>query len=139
MPGVVDVDFEVKELEAGLEVIVRRKQNVSSDTLAQGMISAIDDLIQSEGDGKWEEMSDVTVEIHPHREGGSLLDDTGLLAQIQDESGPDWVEVYSPAPYAKFHVSKKPRKLIPLRDFLAIDLGAVLEETGDDVMQEILR
>jgi hypothetical protein len=140
MAGDVRAVFVTTHLEETLKAYVRRLDGIPIEVLADGLITAIDDEIQSEGQGEWPDFADSTLKRHPERKGGQLLQDTGQLANIQHmpgSPGPDFVEVGSPAPYAIYHTSPKPRKQIPLRDFLDIDMPAVLDGIADDILREI--
>ena len=140
MAGDVRAIFVTTHLEETLKAYVRRLDGVPMEVLAEGLITAIDDEIQSEGQGEWPDFAESTLRRHPKRKGGQLLQDTGQLANIQQmpgSPGPDFVEVGSPAPYAIYHTSPKPRKQIPLRDFLDIDMPAVLDGIADDILREI--
>lgn len=145
----VDVHFDMHELE---EVIRRLGEDIEQTALpiiGETLVTAIDELIQSEGatgtQGKWEPFSPATFDLHPRRRGGKLLQDTGLLANIQTKIGPDWVEVESPAPYAKYHhtgTRKNARQNMrptPQRDFLAIDLDAALEDAAEQIAEVIAK
>jgi len=128
--------FVTSDLEGRLLGYIRRENQLSMKVIAQGIITAVDDLIQNEGGGEWEGLSDATIARHPRRKGGSLLQDTGLLANVQATGfGADWVEVESPAPYSFYHVEGT--RHMPARNFLDIDLGLVLEQTADEIGQEI--
>lgn len=141
MSGDVRAVFLTTHLEETLKMYVRRLDGIPMEVLAEGLITAIDDEIQTEGQGEWRDLADSTLRRHPNRKGGQLLQgDTGELANIQHMSsspGPDFVEVGSPAPYAIYHTSPKPRKQIPLRDFLDIDMAAVMDGIADDILREI--
>lgn len=143
----VDVHFDMHELE---QVIHRLRENVEETALpivGETLVTAIDELIQSEGatgtQGKWEPFSPTTFKLHPRRRGGKLLQDTGLLANMQTRIGPDWVEVESPAPYAKYHHTGTRKNArpnmgpLPQRDYLAVDLDAVLEDAADQIAEVI--
>jgi len=138
----VKVEFITDQFQGVLLAYNARKRAIPLDVIAQSLITAIDDRLQSEGNGQWLPLQNTTLERHPNRLGGSLLQDTGLLAQIQQSPGspnPNWVEVMSPAKYAIYHTSDRPRKVIPLRDFLAIDMPRVLEQIGNTLLAEIDR
>jgi hypothetical protein len=140
MGAPADVQFVTTQLEAVLTGYVRRTKGVSMDSIAEALITAIDDRIQNEGDGEFPELLPSTLRRHPNRRGGQLLQDSGLLAQIQQSPGspgPDWVEVRSPAPYAIYHVSPEPREIIPLRDFLDIDMPTVLDQIGVELLDQV--
>jgi phage gpG-like protein len=91
----------------------------------------MDDYIQSEGAGSWPPFSPETLIRHPRRRGGMLLQDTGLLAQLQMDAGRDSVEVFSPAPYTKYHKST--------RDITALDMDPVLAEMSETLQEELTR
>jgi phage gpG-like protein len=104
------------------------------ELLAEGLIGAVDDLINSEGNHEWEPLSPNTLKRRPRRRGGQLLLDRGLLANIQPAHGPDWAEAASPAPYAGWHITGT--KYLPARDWTAIDLDAVMEGFLDQIMED---
>lgn len=133
--------FTTTSLEDVLIAYVRRTESLPLDIITEGLVTAIDDVIQSEGYGEWPDLAPSTLRRHPRRRGGQLLQDTGQLANIQHmpgSPGPDFVEVGSPAPYAIYHTSKQKRSVIPLRDFLDIDMTTVLDGIGDDIMKELV-
>lgn len=140
MVGDIRAHFVTTQLENTLTAYVRRMNSMPLDILSDALIAAIDDLIRSEGNGEWPELADSTIRRHPRRRGGMLLQDTGLLANIQHVAGSpgtDWVEVGSPAPYAIYHSSRRARRIIPLRDFLDIDMLTVLDDISDSILREI--
>lgn len=133
----VDISVDMSELQGELSKIGDRV-DLALPIIGEVLVTAIDELIQSEGaagtEGEWEPFSPVTFKIHPRREGGKLLQDTGELANMQTEIGPDFVEVFSPAPYAGYQMDGvDPNPIpefgpIPARDPFAIDLDDVLGE-----------
>jgi hypothetical protein len=141
MAGDVRAIFVTTHLEETLKAYVRRVDGVPMEVLADGLITAIDDEFQSEGKGEWPDFAESTLKRHPERKGGQLLHaDSGELSNIQQmpgSPGPNFVEVGSPAKYSIYHTSPKPRKQIPLRDFLDIDMPAVLDGIADDILREI--
>jgi len=147
--SVVDVHFDMSELERAIGSIYDQIQDVALPIIGETISSAVDEVIQSEGAagfrGPWPPFSLTTFKIHPRRIGGKLLQDTGLLASIQIDTGPDWVEVASPAPYAAAQqegVAANPLPgcgPIPPRDFMAIYLEDVLEEAATSILEEALR
>jgi phage gpG-like protein len=148
MPS-VDVKFDMSGLIEVIEHLGDRVHTVALPIIGETVVSAVDELIQSEGDtsteGPWNPFSPITFKIHPRRRGGKLLQDTGLLASIQTKIGPDWVELTSPAPYAAAQANGvDPNPIpglgpIPARDFFAIDLDAVLEDAAESILEEALR
>ena len=136
------VEFKVEKLQARIKAMGARSKNLPMDLLGQIMADAIDDVIDSEGkagtQGKWDPFvweRETGRRPDPRRVGGKLLQDIGLLANIQVDAGQNEVLVGSPAPYAHFHLVEGPNR--PVRDFLAIDFDAVLEEISDVVTREI--
>jgi phage gpG-like protein len=146
----VAVVVETHEIVQELKRLGRKMENVPMALIAEGLITAIDDEIESKGRGRWQargggDFSPVTLKLHPGRRGGRPLLDTGELANMQATEGPDWVKVKSPAPYAGFHVTGASQKNIfnvlaphelPKRDFLDIDLPRVLGEAAEAVAIE---
>lgn len=139
--------FITTELEGRLTAYVRRAKNAPMKIIADALITAIDDLIQSEGNQTWEPFHENTLRRHPERAGGELLQGTtGQLANIQHSPGspgPDWVQIESPAPYSWYHVTgthnKDGSERMPKRDFMDIDLERVLTEVADDICEEIVK
>lgn len=145
----VNVKFDMGQLEALLGRYARNAKQVKNflDIAGSDVATAIDDLIQSEGDGQWDPLSVVTEKLHPRRVGGKLLQGpTGQLANMQIEPGGNYVDIISPAPYGIYHHTgtEKVRgwvhsdKGMPARDFLAIDLGATLDKSGEAILAEIV-
>ena len=131
----VDVGIDVSQLVAQLEEFITDAKGFPMAIIGETFITAIDDLIQSEGNGQWEGFSESTLRRNPKRKGGELLQDTGLLANIQSETGPDYWQGESPAPYAKWHVNGT--KHMPKRDFLDIDMEQTLDEVIIQFMEEV--
>jgi len=132
----VKVHIDTSELEKAIGQYSSRVKNFSMDIAGTALITATDDLIQSEGakgtDGPWDPFSPETLRRHPRRVGGKLLQDTGLLANIQTtQRGPESVTIASPAPYAGNHLDT--------RDFFALKFGDVLDDLGNTSLQEIDR
>lgn len=68
--------------------------------------------------------------------GAKLLQDTGnLIGSITPEWKATYVETFTNVPYAKYHISPLPRRVIPLRDFFDIDM----DRFESDVVNMILR
>ena len=67
-----------------------------------------------------------------------ILQDTGVLVgSITPASSDRYVEAYTGVRYAKFHVSKAPRRVIPLRDFFAIDEREFYAEAAEILLAAI--
>jgi len=128
-----DVERVLREFEV-------RARGVPKGVLAEGLITAVDDLIQAEGrpPHSWPELLPSTEARNPKRIGGKILQDSGLLAAFQESSGspgPDWVQVESPAPYAGFHVTGT--RHMERRDPTDIDLESVVEGMTAMVAAEV--
>lgn len=136
----VDINVDVSDLNAVLAGYIRRSNNLDTSVISSILATEIDDVIQSEGKagekGEWDEFSPVTFDLHPRRIGGMLLQDTGVLANIQESSGGFWGMAESPAEYAHWHVTGTGN--MPERDFLAVELNRVTDEVADTLMQEIV-
>lgn len=145
----VKVKVDINELNASLRALSETAQN-SSDMnaeLADILATFVDDKFDREGPG-WPPMRDLTKRLR-RGGGGKLLQDTGLLAKVQTDSGPDFAEVFTNVEYAKYHL-KGPRKLVPLghksgvwhlpvRDFFDIDINDALQAMADVITLEFTR
>lgn len=138
MPG-PSVQVDVSALVRELERIGGRVAHIPMEVLGEGISTAMSDLLDSEGNGQWEALSDVTLVLHPYRRGGKLLQGrTNVLSAYQTTTGPDWAMVRSPAPYAIFHHTGTSKvrgwvhsdRGMPQRDLLGIDLDAVVEDVA---------
>lgn len=133
------VRIDASELDRLIGGYISRQRNYPMSFIAQAMATEVDAVIDSQGrkgaDGRWKPFSEATLRRHPRRRGGRLLQDTGVLANIQMSSGADWAEVWSPAAYAKFHVTGT--KKMPKRNPLAIDWKRLLQQASEDLLEEI--
>jgi phage gpG-like protein len=148
MADIVTVNVDMRKLQKALRDFEQRADATNIEGIvAETVLTAMDDLMESDGNGKWPPFSEVTLRVHPRRVGGQLLRDEGKLAAFQASSGPGWAEVKSPAPYAEYHQkgTKKTRGMvysddgIPKRDFTAIDMKATLEEACNSIVSAICR
>jgi phage gpG-like protein len=142
----VNVKFDMRKLNKLLERYETNARSISMDIVGGTVAAAIDDLIQSEGGGNWEPFSPVTLKLHPRRRGGSLLQATGQLANMQVDSDRNWTTITSPAPYAIYHHTGTNRvrgwvfsdEGMPKRDFLDIDMDATLEKAAQLILADIV-
>jgi phage gpG-like protein len=148
MAEIVTVNLDTRKLQKVLRDFDQRAEAVNIEGIvAETVLTAMDDLMESNGNGQWPPFSEVTLRVHPKRVGGQLLRDTRQLAAFQPSSGPGWAEVKSPAPYAEYHQkgTKKTRGLvysdegIPKRDFTAINMKATLDEACNSIVSAICR
>ena len=134
MSGPAITRIDVTDVVRLLEDIGHDVETFPMDLIAAGLVGAVDDVIETEGSGSWEPLASSTLRRRPRRVGGSLLQDRGLLANIQPSHGPDWAQVESPAPYSGFHITGT--KFMPARDWTDIDLETVMDEFIDQIMDE---
>jgi phage gpG-like protein len=148
MAEIVTVNVDMRKLQKVLRDFDQRTDAVNIEGIvAETVLTAMDDLMESDGNGQWPPFSEVTLRVHPKRVGGQLLRDTGQLAAFQPSSGPGWAQVRSPAPYAEYHQkgTTKTRGLvysdenIPKRDFTAINMKATLDEACASIVSAICR
>ena len=135
----VDVRFDTEALQARIRAYGTRDKNIPMALVGEMISSAVDDVIQSEGlagtKGAWDPFLASTLQRHPRRIGGKLLQDTGVLANMQSRPRAREVKVESPAPYAGWHAEGT--RAIPERDFLAIDFNKVLEDIAEVILMEM--
>lgn len=136
MPPLAIIDFDVQELEMRLGEIGARADAFPLSVLSEMLSNAVNDEIETEGRARWVPFAESTLVRHPRRVGGSLLQDTGLLANIQPDEGDDWVEASSPARYAIFHVVGT--RNMPKRDFLDIDIDGFLREAAEVYLHSVV-
>jgi hypothetical protein len=130
----VIVNVDMTDVIRELEDIVHDVETYPMELIAEGLVGAIDDEIESEGKGQWEPLSPNTIKRRPKRRFGALLQDIGPLANIQPAHGPDWAEAASSAPYAGFHITGTEH--MPKRDWTDIDLDYVMEGFIDEIMEQ---
>jgi phage gpG-like protein len=143
----VNVKFDMRQLEMLLSHYEGKARSIPMSIVGETVAAAIDDLIESEGDGSWKRFSPVTLKLHPNRRGGKLLQATGRLANMQIRSGTNWVDVESPAPYAIYHHMGTDQvrgwvesdEGMPQRDFLDIDMVSTLEEAAGLILADIVQ
>ena len=99
-------------------------------TVAEMLVSAVHEEFETEGQGKWPPLKPST--IKQRRGGGAgvkILQDTGVfVGSVTPDYGLGFAEAYTNVPYAVFHTSAEPRRIIPYRDPFDIDEEALLEE-----------
>ena len=132
----VDIDFDMLDLQKTLDGYGVRAKGFPMTDIAEILATAIDDEIELEGRGTWPDFKPSTLKRWPKRAGGSLLQKIGTLAGIQKETGPDWGQAGSPAPYAKYHVTGT--KHMDARNFLDIGIDRVLNDLADIIASDIV-
>ena len=135
------VEFDMSELEARCAELGQRARAFPLAILGELLKTHVDNVLQSEGRGMWPGFEDSTLERHPIRIGGKLLQWKGELAALQSSHAYDWAEVVSPAPYAKYHITGTHNRdgtwRMSPRDFMDIDQEAYLHEAIEAVLAEI--
>lgn len=134
------VGFDAKELEGALDPWIARGGNLRAlmPRAAEIIMEAVDYEFYSEGRGSWKPS------LRALLEGGKTLNDTGVLAgTLKREYDESSANVYSDVPYAPYHLppekSGHPSKgIMPVRDFLEIDIDAASDEIADLFLREMV-
>lgn len=144
MPEATSVKVEMNEITRWLRDLSARGRNLKeiNRSLAFILIEQVDENFATGGHGAWPPLSDPTLaKRRKDGAGAQILVDTGRLAASINpqniEAEDDYIEVFTNVKYAKYHVSPLPRKKIPLRDFLAIDMEAFMREALEILLEEI--
>lgn len=132
-------------MKDGLVKIVRemeRRGNNLEDltpAIAQLLVSAVEDVFETEGFGAWPDLAPATIRAR-RGTGAKMLQDTGNMAgSIRPRHGARVAEAFTSVPYAKYHISKEPRTIIPLRDFLDIKFDDVTDKAAQILIREVLK
>lgn len=135
----VDVDIDTRELRQALRRYEDKTRNLPMDLVGQMLVNAADEMFETEGaagsKGAWTPLAETTLKRHPRRRGGMILQDTGATAQVQvDEVSQFSVTIISPTGYSGFHIDGT--RYMPERDFYAFRFDKVLDDIGDEVLEE---
>jgi phage gpG-like protein len=111
--------------------------------IAEAMVSEVLRVFEMEGavggEPKWEDLAESTKNRRRSSTSFKILQDTTVLVgSITPDHGDDYVEAFTNVPYAVYHISKAPRRVIPLRDFFAIDQEEFLAEASDIIVSVLL-
>jgi len=136
MSGARAIELDVTGVQNAIKSIGYRVKGFPMSVIAVRLLTEVSDLIESEGGGEWEPLSPNTLKRRPRRIGGKLLQDRGILANMQPSSGSNWAQATSPATYGGYHVTGT--KWMPKRDFTGINLSRFLEMAADDILQEVI-
>lgn len=128
--------FHMDDIYRIVDDLQNQVNNLPLSAVGTLLQNAIDDLIESEGNGKWPKLAPSTLKRRPRRKGGRLLQDRGFLNKIQVETGRNWVSAGSPVDYAIYHVTGT--RNMPQRDFLDIDMDQFVEDAGNLIAADIL-
>jgi phage gpG-like protein len=139
------VKVDMSPLKFWLTELERRGRNLKevNKGLASIMIEMVDENFATQGHGEWPPLAPSTLARRRQKGAGAqILQDTGRLAASINQGNTNVteniVEVYTNVKYAKYHVSPLPRKKIPLRDFLKIDMQHFLDEATEVLVSEII-
>lgn len=135
----VNVQVDVSDLNRAIHRYEDRTKNLPMDLVGQMLVNAADEMFDTEGaagtDGPWTPLAESTLKRYPRRVGGQILQDTGATAAVQvDEIQEFSVTITSPTGWSGFHIDGT--RYMPKRDFFAFDFGKVLDDVGDEVLQE---
>ena len=122
----------VKEFE-------RRGNNLEDITpaVAQVLVSAVDDVFQTQGFGKWPDLAPATIRAR-RGSGAKILQDKGVLAgSITPRSSARVAEAFTRVPYGTYQVTGTSR--MPERNFLKINLKKTTERIGQILIREVLK
>lgn len=138
----VDVSLDTKELEKYLETWRKRSEDLSPvmAIVAQFLVSEVDEQFETAGGGKWAPLAASTLKKRAAagKMDGPLKFNGAFAGSIAGDYGPDFAEASTGVPYAVFHVSEAPRKIIPLRN--PFDLpDAILDEALDMIVADLTR
>jgi len=139
MAETVEIDFSA--MMGAVQGLSRQLSDAhrTLPVIAEALVSSVQDVFEHEGQvgGKprWKELKR---KRKRNRGGGQkILQDTGILAgSIAPASSDRWVAAYTGVAYAKYHVSKERRKVIPLRDFFDIDRAEFYAEAADFLLSK---
>jgi phage gpG-like protein len=138
--------LDLSDLDRALEGLFREGTGVMGEVapvIADMLVTAVADEFASEGRGRWPGLADSTIAKRRKRQPTGkirILQDTGIMAgSMTPYSNAQLAEAFTNVPYSGFHTSKRPRRIIPLRDFTDVDLAEVQEEAAELLLAYVLR
>jgi phage gpG-like protein len=138
-------DFDIKaEADGSVTRVLLTYQSAAQSidkatpVIAKMLHAAVLDVFEAEGPG-WQKLELTTL---AKRRGGAgmILQDTGIMAGTLGEfHGFDYSEVAAAASYSIYHVSKLPRRHLPLRDFTNLGPfeGPLLEDVAEFIANQV--
>lgn len=138
------VTFDMSSLLGVVDEYARRGGNVAElmPVIAEDLVTSVLSQFEAQAghlQGPWPELAEATLAARRASSSPQMLRDTGtLLGSITPHSTTDTAEAFTNVPYAKFHVSKEPRRYLPLRDFLDIDFQGVTDRAVELLLAEIV-
>lgn len=144
--GVVAVGVDSAPLEEALKQIQTNARNLRNvmDIIAGDMVGMVEENFETEGiaspAGKWKELDPATIaQRRKEGKGAKILQNTAVMAgSVMPEYGNDFAMAFTNIEYAVFHVSPEPREVIPLRDFLNIDMELLQQDAIDLLTAQVV-
>jgi phage gpG-like protein len=130
------------QLRKVVDEVLKHGGNLESvaEVVAEELVAAVEQNFQDERgfqQGAWQEHADSTLARRRDATTHKLLQDTTILAgSITPAHQGLEAQAFTDVPYAIFHVSDEPRSVIPLRDFLDVDLEGIADTTSDLILAE---
>lgn len=143
-----DVEVDVSEVVRELSEYGKRAGNVQSVAaqVADMLVSAIEDKVESEGGGAWPPPAASTLsraKRKGYRKGkgfGKLLQDTGhMVGDVVPSHDATTATATSPASYALVHADGAPAANVPQRDFLDVVDDEFMAEVADLLLREVVQ
>jgi phage gpG-like protein len=147
--GSVRISFE--PLAVALQRLADAGATASSEVMpaiAEDLVSAVHEVFLKEGavgnkerwPGFWWEREGLPRPKGRRWQGVlHLLQDTAVLVNsITPVHEALVAEAFTNVPYAGFHVSQRPRSVIPLRDFTDVDFDRVQEDAAELILSQLL-
>lgn len=144
------VQIDTSDLDEALAAIHDAGAELAGNLMQVGaeiLVAEVLEVFEQEGavggHGRWPEFAwerDGLPRPQGRRWQGNLklLQDTGVLVgSITPYAEQGVAEAFSNVPYAGYHVSRRPRKKIPLRDFTLIDFDKAQREFADVILAQL--
>lgn len=144
--SLVTVNFDASGLLLVLESYDRHGKNLrdAMGLIAGDLVERVEENFATEGAsspaGSWDVLAESTLMRRRKKGlGAKILQDTGAMAgSVMPEYGNLYAEAYTNDPKAPFHTSDAPREVIPLRDFMSVDLAEVQEDATNELLAQIV-
>ncbi len=143
MAETVRADFDA--LKGLLDDLERATGDVSRamPVIAEALHFEVLEVFEKEGavggKPKWKGLAPSTLKRRRASANPKILQDTtNLVGSITPDHGDSFVEAFTGVPYATYHISKAPRRIIPLRDFFDIDQEAFIDEAADIIVSILM-
>lgn len=140
-----ELRLDYAPLGAALDALSDAGAEVAAQVMpiaAEVLVAAIQEVFEQEGavagHPRWKDLADSTKAGRRGQGSYKILRDTGILAgSITPFSELVVAEAFTNDPVAGFHVSQRPRKKIPLRDFTDIDWEGTQREVADMILEQL--